>query len=156
MLAERQYPYDLSLPERKTSKKAEDKFKLIKNSNNRIISKKSKATLVLKTLLVFAMFLIITYRYNVISEKNLKVQKLKDKLEVAKSELATTQIAVDKIIDVNNVEAYAKQQLGMQKPEKSQIIYVNMENEEAIEKVTGSNMIVKCFDKIKGVINNVF
>ena len=156
MLAERKYPYDLSLPQKKKSVKAEDKFKLIKNTTKNNISKKSKATLVLTTLFIFSMFMIITYRYNVISEKNLEVQKLKDRLEVAKSELATTQIAVDKVIDVNNVESYAKQQLGMQKPEKSQIVYVNMESEEVVQKASNSNMLYKCLDKIKGVINNIF
>ena len=102
------------------------------------------------------MLMIVTYRYNLISEKNLKVQQLKDDLETAKSELATTQIAVEKVMDVNYVEAYAKQQLGMQKPEKSQLIYINMENEESVKKTSSVNMIMSLVDKIKGAIKNAF
>ena len=155
MLAEKKYLYDLSLPEKKI-KTNEEKFKLIKNTNKNTISKKNRATLVLTTLLVFTMLMVITYRYNVISEKNLQVQNLKEDLEVAKSELATTQIAVEKVMDINYVESYAKQQLGMQKPEKSQLIYVNMENEESIQKLSAKNMITNFIEKVKGVINDIF
>ena len=154
MVAQRKYLYDLSVPEKKTVKKQEEKFKLIKNKNINI--KSNKATLVLTTLAIFAMRMIVTYRYNLISEKNLKVQQLKDDLETAKSELATTQIAGEKVMDVNYVEAYAKQQLGMQKPEKSQLIYINMENEESVKKTSSVNMIMSLVDKIKGAIKNAF
>lgn len=154
MVAQRKYLYDLSVPVKKTVKKQEEKFKLIKNKNINI--KSNKATLVLTTLAIFAMLMIVTYRYNLISEKNLKVQQLKDDLETAKSELATTQIAVEKVMDVNYVEAYAKQQLGMQKPEKSQLIYINMENEESVKKTSSVNMIMSLADKIKGAIKNAF
>ena len=156
MVAEKKYLYDLSLPEKRTTKKSENKFKLIKNTNKNSISKSNKATLVLTTLFVFAMFMVITYRYNIISEKNLHVQQLKDDLEVAKSELATTQIAMEEVMNETEVEAYAKQQLGMQKPEKSQLIYINMENEESVQKVSANNIIMNLVEKIKSVINDIF
>ena len=67
MVAQRKYLYDLSVPVKKTVKKQEEKFKLIKNKNINI--KSNKATLVLTTLAIFAMLMIVTYRYNLISEK---------------------------------------------------------------------------------------
>lgn len=155
MSAAKKYLYDLSLPEKKTIKK-DEKFKLIKNSSKNSISKTNKATLVLTTLAIFTIFMVITYRYNVISEKNLQVQKLKEDLEVAKSELATSEIALEQVMDVNYVESYAKQQLGMQKPEKSQLIYVNMESEETVHKVSANNMIMQLVEKVKGIMKNTF
>lgn len=155
MSAAKKYLYDLSLPEKKAIKK-DDKFKLIKNSSKNSISKTNKATLVLTTLAIFTIFMVITYRYNVISEKNLQVQKLKEDLEVAKSELATSEIALEQVMDVNYVESYAKQQLGMQKPEKSQLIYVNMESDETVHKVSANNMIAQLLEKVKGIIEKVF
>lgn len=155
MSAARKYLYDLSLPEKKTIQK-EEKFKLIKNTNKISISKTNKATLVLSTLIIFAMFMVITYRYNVISEKNLQVQNLKNDLVVAKSELATSEIALEQVMDVNYVESYAKQQLGMQKPEKSQLIYVNMESSDTVNKVSASNMFGELAQKVKGMIEKVF
>jgi len=156
MVAQKKYLYDLSLPEKKSSRKSEEKFRLIKNTNKNTISKSNKATLVLTTLFIFAMFMVITYRYNIISEKNLHVQQLKDDLEVAKSELATTQIAMEELMNESEVESYAKQQLGMQKPEKSQLIYINMENEETVQKVSANNIIMSLVEKVKLVINDVF
>ena len=156
MAAQKKYLYDLSLPEKKVSRKSEEKFRLIKNTNKNKVSNKSKATLVLTTLAIFAMFMVITYRYNVISEKNLHVQELKEDLVVAKSELATTQMAMEELMNESEVEAYAKQQLGMQKPEKSQLIYINMENEETVQKVSSSNIIMNLVEKIKTVIGDVF
>lgn len=155
MSAAKKYLYDLSLPEKKTIKK-DEKFKLIKNSSKNSISKTNKATLVLTTLAIFTIFMVITYRYNVISEKNLQVQKLKEDLEVAKSELATSEIALEQVMDVNYVESYAKQQLGMQKPEKSQLIYVNMESEETVHKVSANNVIMQLVEKVKGIMKNTF
>lgn len=155
MSAAKKYLYDLSLPEKKIQVK-EEKFKLIKSTNKNSISKTNKATLVLSTLIIFAMFMIITYRYNVISEKNLQIQKLKEDLEVAKSELATSEIALEQVMDVNYVESYAKQQLGMQKPEKSQLIYVNMNTEDTVSKVSASNMFSELADKIQKFIKNIF
>ena len=155
MSAARKYLYDLSLPEKKTIQK-EEKFKLIKNTNKNSIYKTNKVTLVLSTLIIFSMLMVITYRYNVISEKNLGVQKLKEDLVVAKSELATSEIALEQVMDVNYVESYAKQQLGMQKPEKSQLIYVNMESEDTVSKVTASNMFSEFAQKVKSMIEKVF
>ena len=154
MSAARKYLYDLSLPEIKTVQK-EEKFKLIKNTNKNSI-KTNKATLVLSTLMIFTMFMVITYRYNVISEKNLEVQQLKEDLEVAKSELATSAIALEQVMDVNYVESYAKQQLGMQKPEKSQLIYVNMEGSDTVSKVTENNVFSELAQKVKSMIEKVF
>lgn len=155
MSAARKYLYDLSLPEKKTIQK-EEKFKLIKNTNKNSISKTNKATLVMATLIIFAMFMVITYRYNLISEKNLEVQKLKEDLVAAKSELATSAIALEQVMDVNYVESYAKQQLGMQKPEKSQLIYVNMDSEDTVSKVEANNMFSELTNKIQKVIEKVF
>lgn len=156
MVAEKRYLYDLSLPEKKVSKKPQDKFRLIKNTNKNTITNKNKATLVLTTLAIFTMFMVITYRYNVISEKNLHVQELKEDLVVAKSELATTQIAMEEIMNEAEVESYAKQQLGMQKPEKSQLIYVNMESKESVQRISANNVITSLIQKVKGFVNDVF
>ena len=155
MSAARKYLYDLSLPEKKTIQK-EEKFKLIKNTNKNSISKTNKATLVLSTLIIFAMFMVITYRYNLISEKNLEVQQLKEDLSVAKSELATSEIALEQVMDVNYVESYAKQQLGMQKPEKSQLIYVNMDSSDIVSKVAEENVFNKLVQKVQNIIEKVF
>lgn len=61
------------------------------------------------------MSVIITYRFGLINEKNLEVQNLEKELEIVSSQATTAQIEVDQNTDLNSIEAYAKQQLGMQK-----------------------------------------
>ena len=156
MLAAKRYAYDLSLPEKKVREQKPEKFTLIKNISDTSINKKSKRALIATTLCMFGMLMILTYRYNIISEKNYNVQKLNKELEVAKAELAEAHIEVDKLVDMNYVEAIAKQQLGMQKPDKSQIVYVDMESAESVSKAESTSVLKASFDKIKSFVSNIF
>jgi len=163
VIADKAYAYDLSVPkiepEHIPSKKD---FKIIRNpkklQNTSSIKKtkaepKSKLSLVLTVVILFAMAIVISYRYNLISEKNLELQRLKMEQVTANSELATTEVAVDRIIDKDTVESYAKQQLGMQKPEKSQIVYINSNYETKVEEVGKKNIYEKGLEKLKNLIS---
>lgn len=164
MIANKAYAYDYSVPEivpeHMPSKKD---FKIIKtpekakNAHTNNVKKtqvkpKSKLSLILTVVTFFAMALVISYRYNVISEKNLELQRLKMEQVTANSELATTEVAIDRIIDKDTVESYAKQQLGMQKPEKSQIIYINSNYETKVEQVGTKNIFEIGLEKLKNLI----
>ena len=73
-MALRNYAYDYD-----DYKKVEKKptVKLIKNKNIKRIAKAkaNRSSLVLTTLCIFAMLIVINYRYNIISEKNLTFQR---------------------------------------------------------------------------------
>ena len=164
MIADKAYAYDLSVPEIVPSNMPSKKdFKIIKtpkklqkvntNTEKKLKSKpKSKLSLILTVVSLFAMALVISYRYNVISEKNLMLQRLKMEQVVVNSELATTEVAMDRLVDKSHVEAYAKQQLGMQKPEKSQIVYINSNYDTKVEKVDTKNIFEIGFEKLKNLI----
>lgn len=156
MLAAKKYAYDLSLPEKKVRELKQEKFTLIKNISDASINKKSKRALIVATLCMFGMLMILTYRYNIISEKNYNVQKLTKELEVSKAELAEAHIEVDKLVDMNYVEAIAKQQLGMQKPDKSQIVYIDMESAESVSKTETTSALKASFDRVKSFVSNIF
>ena len=162
MIANKSYAYDLSVPEiepnympnKKDFKiiKGPEKSQAVKQQKKVKVQPKSQLSLVLSTLALFTMAIVISYRYNLISEKNLNLQRLKIEQTAVNSELATTEIAVDRIIDKDIVESYAKQQLGMQKPEKSQIVYINSNYETKVEKVSEKNIFEKGIDKLKNLI----
>ena len=165
MITNRAYAYDLSVPEIVPQHMPNKKdFKMVKvskklqakattNNLNKIKAKpKSQLSLILTVVAFFVMALITSYRYNLISEKNLEVQRLKMEQVTANSELATTEVAIDRIIDKDTVESYAKQQLGMQKPEKSQIIYINSNYETTVEQVNTRNILEKGLDILKNLI----
>ena len=165
MIADKSYAYDLSVPEilpgHIPSKKD---FKIIKtpkkelNKNINSVKKaktkpKSQLSLILTVVSLFTMALAISYRYNLISEKNLELQRLKIEQVTANSELATTEVAIDRIIDKDTVESYAKQQLGMQKPEKSQIVYINSNYETKVEEMDTKNIFEQGLEKLKQIID---
>jgi len=162
VIADKAYAYDLSVPETNPEYfpnkkdfrivKAPKKIEKTNNAKKVQVKHKSKLSLILSVAALFSMAIIISYRYNLISEKNLQIQRLKMDQVAVNSELATTEVAIDKIIDKDTVESYAKQQLGMQKPEKSQIVYINSNYETKVEQVKTYNIFEKGLDKLKNLI----
>lgn len=85
--------------------------------------------------LIFAMFMTLIYRYNLINAKNMENLKIEKEHNKIKAEVSLAQIELERRISLSTIEAYAKQKLGMQKPTKSQIIYIDTRNfEEDIQK----------------------
>lgn|SRR5574344_448861 len=113
------------------------------------INKKSKTSTIVMILCIFSMALVLVYRYNVINEKNLQSQSLSSDLGKLESNLLTSQIEVEQNTDLNKIEAYAKQKLGMQKPDKNQTIYVDT------SKTSNSVQVQDGTKFFQGVINNV-
>lgn len=84
---------------------------------------------------IFAMFMTLIYRYNLINAKNMENLKIEKEYNKIKAEVSLAQIELERRISLSTIEAYAKQKLGMQKPTKSQIIYIDTRNfEEDIQK----------------------
>lgn len=105
----------------------------------------------------FTMGMLITYRYNLISEKNLLTQELKSDLAAVEANLLNKQIEVEQSTDLNKIEAYAKQQLGMQKPDKNQTIYVDTSKSmNSIQINNEISVIENIINKIKDTISKIF
>lgn len=130
-----------------------------KNKINKATAQRTKRRIstVAFILCVFTMAMVLTYRYNLISEKNLQAQELKEELATAEAALLNAQIDVEQQTDLNKIEAYAKQQLGMQKPDKNQTIYVDTSNTiQTIETTEETTLIDDILNSIKNFINNIF
>lgn len=168
MAARKAYAYDYEM-ESTAKKKEYDldyqnnesnvKRRYGKNKINRATYQRTKrrASTVAFILCAFTMAMILTYRYNIISEKNLQTQELKEELATAEAALLNTKIDVEQQTDLNKIEAYAKQQLGMQKPDKNQTIYVDTSNTaQTIETTEETTLIENIVNSIKNFINNIF
>lgn len=117
----------------------------------------TKALYIISIISAFSILMAITYRYNVISEKNLISQQLKADLESTEANLLAAKIAVEQNTNMDYIEAYAKQKLGMQKPTSSQTIYVDTSNiTQVVEVNENLNVIEKFINSIKENINNIF
>lgn len=145
-------------PQRKT-RKAETNRRYGKNklkTNSKAKANKN-AKVVMCILCGFTMGMIITYRYNMISEKNLKVQELKSELAAVEANLLNAQIEVEQNTDLNKIEAYAKQQLGMQKPDKNQTIYIDTSKTmNSIEINNDTSVIEDLIQNVKDMISKIF
>ncbi|MEG0873143.1 MAG: cell division protein FtsL [Clostridia bacterium] len=129
------------------------------NTNKEAIHKhkKNNAVLIMFILGCFVMTMVITYRFNVINEKNLKAQSLKKELVGAETGLANSQIDVEKNTDLNKIEAYAKQQLGMQKPDKNQTIYVDTSKTgTSVEVEQDATVVEKIMNAIRNALESIF
>lgn len=137
----------------KSTNKRHGKNKL----NNQKSKAKKNASLVAFILCGFAMTMVITYRYNMISEKNFESQNLKSKLAAVEASVLNKQIEVEQGTDLNKIEAYAKQQLGMQKPDKNQTIYVDTsKGVQAVETSEDTTVLEKAINAVKNFINSIF
>ena len=150
------FAYDYN-SQRKVKEEKGPSIRLIRNTNasKKRKAKASRASLVFTTLCIFAMLVVINYRYNIISEKNLTVQRLEIAQTEAAALLTNAEVEYNKMVDIVEVEAYAKQQLGMQEPEKSQMVYLASDYEKQVVADSG-NFITKIVDQIKQKINDIF
>lgn len=142
-----------------SARKVEEKVNNIVNnkSQKKAVKQESKMALVPFILGVFVMCLILSVRYTTINEKNVESMSLKSELERAESALFTAKMSVDQSTDLDKIEAYAKQQLGMQKPTKNQIIYVDTsKNIGTVEMVKSENVFSDVKSNILNFINNIF
>ena len=156
MIGNQNLAYDLEVAPKREYVPDERDFKVIKSRENKNYNKikktkNNKLSLVLTVTALFSMLIVVSLRYNVISEKNLELQRLQIEETNVNSALAVTEVEVEKTIDKDTVESYAKQQLGMQKPEKSQMIYINSEYETKVENVENNNIIQNVIDKLKEI-----
>lgn len=140
-----------------TNEVSRKKTKINKTKSNNKTSKKTKTSSIVMILCVFSMALVLVYRYNVINEKNLESQSLANEITKAESALITSQIEVEQNTDLEQIEAYAKQKLGMQKPDKNQTIYVDTsKTSNLVELQSDITFIQKIEDKISNFINKIF
>ena len=130
--------------------------KVGKNKRNQTKAKHN-VSIIFFILSIFAVAMVITYRYNMISEKNFQAQNLQSELTKVESALVTSQIEVEQGTDLDKIEDYAKQQLGMQKPDKNQTIYVDTSTSNtSVEVGEIENIFTKIVDGIKDFINKIF
>ena len=150
------YEYDSTA--RKLQKRVIEQEIEVKEKTKKISSlKKSKSILIPCILGVFALSLILTCRYTIINEKNVESLRLKSNLEKAEATLFSSKVAIEQKIDLNKIESYAKQQLGMQKPSKNQIIYVDTsKNIGTVEVVKDENFFSGIKSSVLNFINDIF
>ncbi len=120
-------PEELNLDETEESIEAK---KLARKEASQRILKNFRRVLAFAVASCIALF--ICYRYSIINEKFNSVEKAKKVLLNAQTVNEQLQAEIDRETDISYIENYAKYQLGMQKPQDSQIMYINVAKQDKI------------------------
>ncbi len=122
-------------------------------------ARKGKLKTFIKCAIVFVLAIFMVYRYVQISETGAKINELQKKYSGLSGSAQELQSKIDKSIDLEGLEKRAEEDLGMVRPDRNQIFYVDMngdnygesvKSEEKSEGISGaSGSIIRAIDMIK-------
>ncbi|MDF2987187.1 MAG: cell division protein FtsL [Eubacterium sp.] len=91
---------------------------------------KLKKRIVVHIFLIFGMCAIIMFRYAQISQMNYDNNQLSKEYVTLQNENARQSIEILNAMDLNKIRDVAEKRLNMHKPEKSQIVYINVPKQD--------------------------
>jgi len=139
----------------KTKKTTARKVKKTSN-NNRTKQLKKQQSVAIKYLLVgFAIIFGICYRNSQIDENFAAMQDLKEEVAEVEKQNAQLEISIENGLNLNNLEQEAKEQLGMQKLNSSQTIYITLPKTDYIEPAS-EEVIIEEQKSIISLFNDMF
>lgn len=101
------------------------------------VSKKAPKTKVKSNVVlggvIFSVALTIVLRYAMINNMNMENIRLKKELNNINNVNAQLQLAAEKNVNLNEIETYARENLGLQKPQNYQIEYINVNKHDLID-----------------------
>ena len=104
----------------------------IKVKKNKKIKLKAVAYLTIGFIILFT----ISYRNSLINESFNKKENLKQELNSIKKTNEQLKVGIENALNLNSIEQSAKERLGMQKPDNTQKVYVNLEKKDYIQSAT--------------------
>lgn len=112
---ERQIQYDVY--EENTVLKEKKRYK----SNRKV-----KFRLVLSILFIFFAGLTVMYRFAVITQLSYDLNRMEQQYNTLRNENSILRVQVETNTDLGEIKEIAETRLGMQKPDKSQIVYIKV------------------------------
>ena len=127
----------LRVPTYGTSAYKYEEFETQKKSVKKGVSKKQKSRAYRKkavmVIMVTALAFILLFRYAAITEMTSRLAAMKAEYDSVSSLAVSKECALRETVDLRKVEQIATTELGMQRPEKHQIVYINMQNTDYTE-----------------------
>lgn len=110
-------------------------------------------------LIILAVFAFsVLCRGVMITDKANELSTLKKELNDIKAKNQELQVEIDKTLDLTRIEQLASEKLNMRRPEKYQIVYINLDRVDYVEKADGTsqspiNRAAKLFNNIKSYLD---
>lgn len=139
------------------NKNTKEKMQDAKNQKKMII--KTKISISIKAILIFAVLFFIIFRNSQISEAFSKIQTLKNQIATIEKENDQLEINIQNSVNLQTIEQAAKEKLGMQKLTSKQTVQINLPKKDYTEPRTEQVIIEQnqnWFDKIIEKIKNIF
>jgi cell division protein FtsL len=124
-------------------------------------NRKAKARVVISVLTVLVAGLVVMYRFALITQLNYNIYKSEKQYYDIRNENMQMRAQVEKDTDLASIKEIAETRLAMQKPDKSQVVYIKvprndytvvMNVQDDVEQLDG-NTFSLLIDKIAGFIN---
>ena len=139
---------------RKTTANTSGTSKKKKNIKEELI-KKQKRKAIKYLIIGFIILFGISYRNSQIDENFAKVQLLKEEFAEIEKQNAQLEVSIENGLNLTNIEQEAKAQLGMQKLNSKQTIYITLPKNDYIEPAAEEVIIEENKTGIKGIINAI-
>jgi len=120
--------------------------------------KKAKLKTVAAILFIFAVCMLVMYRYALITELNYNFSKLEKKYNELRNENSTLEVAIENETDLSRIRETAEKKLNMQKPDRSQMVFVRIPKTDCTivadtyksdkKSNTGDSMFAMLIDKV--------
>jgi len=131
--------------------------KVLKRKKEAKYNYKIQLKTVLCIMMIFAASLILMYRYAVITDLNYRIDDSYKKYNGLRNENSRLSVQIGKDMDLSTVKEIAESRLGMQKPNKYQIVYVRVPKTDVTIVSEGykdvqpntESAIVMVFDRVK-------
>ena len=148
------YQYETSprklQPEYEPKKRKQAKKKIQKTVTQKQAPKKqekrklkTEAKMVIYILLGFAILCVISYRNSLINESFNAKESLKQELAVLQKENEQLKVNLENSLNLSNIEKMAEKELGMQKLDNSQKVYVSLDKEDYVEPASEKVVMVE-------------
>ena len=122
--------------QRKKRKQDWDKQIKIKKKKKKAVLKLEKKQHNKNVALIIAIFLIllaVSYRSSLINEKFNEIQNAKQELASIEKTNGQLEVSIESSLNLSNIEQSAKENLGMQRLDNSQKVYVTLDKKDYVE-----------------------
>ena len=108
--------------------------------------------------LAFAMLFTISYRYSLINEKYNEKESIKAQVSDIEKQNEQLRVSIENSLNLTSIEQAAKNQLGMQKLDNNQKVYLNLQKKDYVQPASEEVVIdddQTWFDKIMEKLTQV-
>jgi len=115
--------------------------------------RKIKLRMVMAILAVFAAGLAVMCRYAIITKVSYQINQKQKAYEEIKNENSLLRVQIETKTDLNEIKEVAENRLGMQMPDKSQIVYIKVPRNDYTVLMTSNNSEEKSGNAISKFIS---